>query len=200
MLSKRTIRLESAELAWLCEQLALIQRSGLLVTEGLELLAESTEATRLKSVMDRLLISLQGAAPLSKAMADSGSFPTYLVHMVHIGEVSGQLDDILSRLSDFYLRDSILRKKIRNALIYPTVLLVMMLAIIVLLIVRVLPVFSQILSSFGGVMPPFTQGLMNAGLWLADHSLLLLALLVLLVAIVILFFKGTTAGRQIGPN
>ena len=86
------------------------------------------------------------------------AFPAYLVRMARIGEMSGNLDNVMTNLADFYARDAELRKKIRSALVYPSVLLLMMLGIIVLLVARVLPVFSQILASFGGSMPAFSQG------------------------------------------
>lgn len=197
MASETRIRLEAGELAWLCEQLALIQRSGILMPEGIELLAESTETSRLKTVLDQLHQQIKKMIPLSDAMKAVGAGPDYLVRMIRIGEVSGNLDQILSSLSDFYMRDSELRKKVRSALIYPIVLLFMMLAIIILLIVRVLPVFNQILASFGGSLPRFSQGLMAFGLFLTHHAIWLIPLLAVLVIGIILFLKYSKLGRRL---
>jgi len=98
MASETRIRLEAGELAWLCEQLALIQRSGILMPEGIELLAESTETSRLKTVLDQLHQQIKKMIPLSDAMKAVGARPDYLVRMIRIGEVSGNLDQILSSL------------------------------------------------------------------------------------------------------
>jgi type IV pilus assembly protein PilC len=196
MASKRKIMLEPAELAWLCEQIALIQRSGILLPEGIELLAESADIERLKTVLNQLAARIQKMVPLSDAMQDMASFPPYLVRMVRIGEISGNLDQVLSGLSDFYMRDSELRKKVRSALVYPLVLLFMMLAIILLLVVRVLPVFSQILASFGGTMPPFSQGLLSFGNFMARHALWLIPLMIIVVAGVWLWLRQSGGGRR----
>ena len=197
MAADRMIKLEPAELAWLCEQIALVQRSGILLTEGMELLAESADIPRLKTVLTRLSQEIQRMIPLSEAMEALHVFPDYLVRMVRIGEASGTTDQVLSGLSDFYQRDSEMKKKVRNALIYPLVLFFMMLAIIILLIVRVLPVFSEILTSFGGRMPPFSQGLLTFGLFMAGQAYWLIPLLVLLVVCVYVWLRHSRGGNRI---
>lgn len=196
MASKRKIRLEPAELAWLCEQIALIQRSGILLPEGIELLAESADIGRLRDVLEQLAARVQKMVPLSDAMQDLDAFPPYLVRMVRIGEISGNLDHVLSGLADFYLRDSELRKKVRSALVYPLVLLFMMLAIILLLVVRVLPVFSQILASFGGTMPPFSQGLLSFGTFIARSALWLIPLIVAVIAGLWFWLRHSAGGKR----
>lgn len=196
MALKRRIRLEPAELAWLCEQIALIQRSGILLPEGIELLAESADTGRLKTVLDQLAGRVRQMVPLSDAMQELASFPPYLIRMIRVGEVSGNLDHVLSGLADYYLRDSELRKKVRGALVYPLVLLLMMLAIILLLIVRVLPVFSQILTSFGGAMPPFSQGLLSFGLFIARHGFWLVPLLILIAGGLYVWLRLSAGGRR----
>lgn len=193
-------RLESADLAWLCEQIALVQRSGILLPEGIELLAESADQPRMKRVLDEMASRVQKLVPLSEAMQKMDLFPAYLVRMVRIGEVSGNLDQVLSGLADFYLRDSELRKKMRNALIYPLVLLLMMLAIIVLLVVRVLPVFSQILSSFGGSMPPFSQGLLTLGVFVTTHAVWLVPLIIFVIVGLVLWFRLSETGRRLNDR
>lgn len=195
-MAAKKIKLDSSELGWLCEQIALIQRSGILLPEGIELLAESADAPRLKAVLIRLSEQIGQLKPLSDAMEALGSFPSYLVSMVRVGEASGTLDQVLSGLADFYFRDSELKKKVRNALIYPIVLFFMMLAVIILLIVRVLPVFGEILASFGGTMPPFSQGLLSFGLFLARHAFWLVPALILIILCISLWLRLSPSGRR----
>jgi len=197
MAQARKIRLESGELAWLCDQIALIQKSGIPLPEGIDMLAQSADAPRQQAVLRGLAGGLQKMIPLSEAMTEMDSFPSYLVRMARVGEVSGNLDSVMTSLAAFYTRDDELRRKIRSALVYPTVLLVMMLGIIVLLVARVLPVFSQILASFGGSMPPFSQGLLSLGSFVARQAFWLLPLLVVLVTGVVLWLGHTAAGRRL---
>jgi type IV pilus assembly protein PilC len=197
MAQDKKVRLESSELAWLCEQIALIQKSGIPLPEGIDLLAESADLPRQSSVLNGLAGEMRKMVPLSDAMETLDSFPPYLVRMAKVGEMSGNLDHVMSNLAEFYTRDAELRKRLRSALIYPVVLLLMMLAIIVLLVVRVLPVFSEILTSFGGTMPAFSQGLLSFGNFIAASAFWLLPLLVVVIVALTLWLRRSTSGRRL---
>lgn len=183
------LKLEAEDLAWFCEQIALVQKSGIGIHDGVSLLADSTDDQRQLSVLKRLESELKSMIPLSAAMQNVGGFPPYLIRMSEIGEVSGNLDRVMTNLSDFYQRDAELRRKLRSALIYPVVLLVMMAAVIILLIVRVLPIFSEILTAFGGEMPGVSLALLNFGLFLGRNGWWLLPLIIFLVVAMVLWFK-----------
>lgn len=197
MTQDRKIKLEPSELAWLCEQIALVQKSGIPLPEGIDLLAEGSDMPRQTIVLRSLSQEMRKMIPLSEAMETMDAFPAYLVKMTKIGEMTGNLDHVMSSLADFYTRDAELRKKVRSALIYPTVLLLMMLGIIILLIARVLPVFSQILASFGGKMPAFSQGLLSFGTFVGRQSFWLLPLLIVLITGLVLWLRRSLAGRRL---
>jgi type IV pilus assembly protein PilC len=194
MAKNRVVRLESEELAWFCEQIALVQKSGIGISEGIPLLSESTDQPRQLAVLKALSERVADHVPLSQAMNDIGGFPQYMLKMTEIGEVSGNLDNVMTNLSEFYHRDAELRRRLRSSMIYPLVLLFMMAAVIVLLIVRVLPVFNEILSTFGGDMPAFTSGLLRFGIFLGNSWFWLLPLLILAV-LVIWFLLSRSRGR-----
>lgn len=184
MAEKKIVRLEAEELAWFCDQTALLQKSGIGIAEGIPMLAESTDQSRQKSILTKLMGHLKDGQALSVAMQEVGGFPVYLLQMTKIGEVSGNLDHVMENLSEFYRRDAELKRRLRSAMIYPLVLLCMMFAVIVLLIARVLPVFNEILSTFGGDMPVFTMRLMRFGIFLGQSWFWLLPLIVLIIVLV----------------
>lgn len=196
MAHERKVRLESSELSWLCEQIALIQKSGIPLPEGIDLLAESADIPRQADVLKGLAREMRKLIPLSEAMENLDTFPAYLVRMAKVGEMSGNLDHVMTNLAGFYAKDAELRKKVRSALVYPLVLLLMMLAIIILLVVRVLPVFSDILSSFGGTMPAFSQGLLSFGSFVARNAFWLLPLLIVLITSLVLWLRRSVAGQR----
>lgn len=197
MAHDRKIRLESSELAWLCEQIALIQKSGIPLPEGIDLLAESADIPRQAGVLKALAEKMRKMIPLSEAMELLDAFPGYLVKMVKVGEISGNLDHVMANLGEFYTRDAELKRKIRSALVYPVILLLMMLGIIVLLVVRVLPVFSEILLSFGGTMPAFSQGLLSFGVFVARNAFWLAPLLIVIVVALVLWLRHSAPGRRL---
>jgi type IV pilus assembly protein PilC len=193
----RKVRLDSVELSWLCEQIALVQKSGIPLPEGIDLLAESADLPRQAVVLRGLSREMRKMVPLSEAMEALDTFPPYLVRMAKIGEMSGNLDNVMANLADFYARDADLRRKVRSALIYPSVLLLMMLGVIILLVARVLPVFSEILASFGGSMPGFSQGLLSLGTFVSRQAFWLLPLLVVLIVCLVLWLRRSVAGRRL---
>lgn len=185
----RKMRLEADELSWLCEQLALVQKSGISVSEGIDLLADSTDRPQQAELLKLLSQELQSMVPLSEAMEKVGGFPHYLIQMTRIGETSGNLDHIMENLSDFYHKDADLKRRFRSALIYPLVLLCMMAAVILLLMVRVLPIFNDILTSFGAQMPPFSNVLLQIGLFFGEQGLWFFPLLAAIIIVLVLILR-----------
>ncbi|NLK89198.1 MAG: type II secretion system F family protein [Clostridiaceae bacterium] len=197
MAQDKKYRLESVELAWLCEQIALIQKSGIPLPEGIELLAESADLPGQAGILEALAAEMRKMIPLSEAMEALRSFPEYLIKMVKVGEVSGNLDHVLHSLAEYYTRDAELKRKVRSTLVYPVILLLMMLAIIVLLVVRVLPVFSEILASFGGTMPPLSQGLLSLARFVSQQAIWLIPLIVIVVVGLVLWFRRSKTGHRL---
>ncbi len=189
------VRLDTMELSWLCGQVALVLKSGIPIQEGIDMLADSADNPRMASVLHVLSGTVEERLPLSVAMERQGGFPSHLVGMARIGEVSGNLDTVMSGLSDFYERSARLSARIRSALTYPLVLMIMMAAVIVLLVVRVLPIFSNIFASLGGDMPAFSRGILQAGLFLQSNFPAILGVLAGLIAVAYLFSR-TAAGRR----
>jgi type IV pilus assembly protein PilC len=196
MKTKHRLFVPREELSAFCEQVALVQKSGIPLAEGIEMMHEGAQGRRIESLLAGLVTEMSGHIPLSDAMAKTGGFPAYLVQMTKIGERSGNLDHVMDGLADFYAKDADLRRKLRSALVYPAVLTIMMTAVIALIIIRVLPIFEEILTSFGGRMPTFSLVLLRFGIMVRNQWLLVS--LVLIVAIVgLIFFWKSKAGRRI---
>lgn len=195
-MAKRPSIMEAGDLAWICEQLALVQKSGIPLGDGIALLADGDYLPRQTRTLQQLDARLKEHVPLSDAFEQIGSFPAYMIHMTRIGEATGNLDTVLSDLAAFYLSEDQLRRRVRGALIYPAILTVLMVAVIVLLIVRVLPVFGQILSSFGGRLPAFSEALLNFSAFIGHNAAWLIPLILVLLIALWLIVKRTPRGRR----
>lgn len=141
-------KLNFDEIAYFCEQLALMLNAGMQLSDGIGILCEDIDDKKIMSVCDSLLDDLNNNETLAQAMESSGLFPDYVVKMVKIGEMTGQLEKVLSGLSEFYEDRAELQRTIRSAVLHPLMLLVMMTAVIVVLIVLVIPMFGDIFSQF----------------------------------------------------
>jgi type IV pilus assembly protein PilC len=128
--------------------------------------------------------------PLGQALRESGVFPDYFSDMIGLAEQTGRMEDVLLALQRHYERKNRMRSDIRNAATVPAVLLVVMLAVVILLITQVLPVFDRVLAQLGVRMGGVAAGMMElggaiskAGAWIGA-VLGLIALAVLVVALV----------------
>jgi type IV pilus assembly protein PilC len=142
-------------------QLAAFVRSGIPIIQAIDLLAAEQKklfGRILRDVADRL----RRGETLSDAVAvHAARFPPYFVPMLRSAELSGNLDTVLDRLSDYIERDLTTRRAIKSALVYPSVILVMSMATVVLLVAFVLPKFEKFFSQLGAKLPFFTRLLLS---------------------------------------
>lgn len=182
------------ELAAFCGQLSLILHSGISSLEGISILLEDSKDPEEQVVLQRLLERLQETGSLATAFADAGLFPAYLLSMTELGEQTGTLDEVMKALSLHYEREEAISRNVKNALTYPLIMSAMMAAVIVILLVKVMPIFQQVFRQLGTEMTGFSRALMGLGTALNQYSILFIVLLLLVIAAA---FAGThTAGGR----
>jgi len=173
-----------------CKELHGLVRAGIPIGEGLRLLREDETDPQVLSWLDSLYEFTQEGMPLSQALGESGAFPDYMTDMVYLAEGTGKLEDTLLSLSRFYERRLRMKADIKSAVTVPVVLLVVMIAVVVLLATKVLPVFDSVFAQLGGRMGPVATGMMNAGAALGKAGtgiaivLAVIAVIALIVALV----------------
>lgn len=139
-----------------------------------------------------LLLSMKDALedeglPLWRAMKDSGCFPRYVWGMVEVGERSGRTGEVLRSLAEYYEGRVRLERRIKSALLYPAVMLLLMLAVIGVLLVKVLPIFDDVYASLGGRLTGVAGGLLALGRWIDKAMPALFAVLALAVVFAVCF-------------
>ena len=145
-------KLTSSELSFFCMQIALILKSGMLISEGIDWMYNDVEEGNVKEALNVLKNELSNKVPLYTAMEKSGYFPSYVVNMSQVGSVTGRLEDVMLSLSEYYDRDEYIKLKIKNAVFYPAMLFVMMSFVIILLVVKIFPIFESMIKELGGEM------------------------------------------------
>ena len=112
-------------------------------------------------------------AQLSDAMDSVGGFPAYVSGMIRVGEQTGHTEEALQSLAQYYREREERDQQLRNALSYPAILMVLMAAVILVLLVKVLPVFDGVYASLGSRLTGFAGVLLQAGEapWRAGHDL-----------------------------
>lgn len=157
--------LQNDELSSFCMEISLLLHAGVSAGDGLHLLAEEDKSGHAE-LLAAMAEQTDGGQPLSAAMKACGVFPDYAAGLAGVGEQTGRLEEAMRALAEYYDGRERLSRRVRSALVYPAVLLFLMLVVIVVLLTRVLPVFSEVYASLGGKLTGFAGGLLSLGLWL----------------------------------
>jgi len=157
--------LTNSYLSSLCLEMSLLLQSGIAIGHGVSMIHDDETDINSKLVLQSLLKTLEKNEPLSEAMKESSYFPVYTVTMVEIGEKTGRLAETLKALSEHYERQERLSDSIKNATLYPAILLGMMVVVVLILIVQVLPMFHAVFGRMGAQMPTFAIRLLQFGTW-----------------------------------
>ena len=189
MSKKKNNGLSSAELSNFCGQVALILEAGLPLYDGMETLAGADKNSDNADIYVSASKGVTETGSLHDALKVDERWPKYLVEMVGIGERSGQLDRVMRGLEEYYAREDRIRNSIVSAVTYPMVLGVMLIAIVLILLWKVLPVFRRVLASMGVGMSESGNVMMRLGVSVGWIILALVAVVVLLVILGVVLMR-----------
>lgn len=169
----KTKTLNNTYLSMFCTELAMLLDAGLTISDSVQVLNDDESSADVKVIMQSLYDNLMLGKQLSAALREVGVFPRYMVQMVEVGERTGRIVQTLNALSEYYERQTRLAATIRSSVLYPCVLLVLMIAVVLILIVQVLPMFSDIYSRLGTQMSSLASTMMDFGRWLGDAAIVI---------------------------
>lgn len=187
-----------AELSGFCTQVALMLGSGLPLYDGMQALADAAKGSPDEEFFARLNMDVLETGSLYEALKRDGRWPGYMVQMTGIGERAGCLEKVMTGLAAFYDRENRIRDAVRSAVTYPLVLSVMMLAIVLVLIVKVLPVFKRVLGGMGISINESAGWLMRLGATTGWVVLIVVGLTVLMVLTVTVMMYTRHRSRAMG--
>src|SRR5260221_1711858 len=155
-------RVALADLVIFTRQLATMIDAGLAMVQSLQGLAEQTTNKVMRDVIKDVCTRVEGGDSFSEALQKHPKvFNRLYVCMVAAGEKGGLLAEILARLAVYLENAARLRKKVKSAMMYPAVVTVVAILITIFLLIKVVPVFGEIFSSFQAELPKPTQYLIN---------------------------------------
>lgn len=180
--------LDGAYVSAFCMEMHLILQAGIPLSEGIAIFRDDEDQPAVRNILDKLYVQLELGESVAAAMKTAGGFPHYVIEMLTLGQQTGHLEDVFHALAVYYTRQEQMKKSVRNAVMYPAVLLVMMLFVIFVLMIKVLPIFQSVFQQLGIEMSSVAQGMMNMGQWLGTYGLWF----VLVGAVMILLFAITS--------
>ncbi len=172
-------KVKLSDLVVFTRQLATMVDAGIAIVQSLQALADQSPNKVMRDVIRDVCTRVESGESFSEALQKHPkAFNRLYVAMVSAGEKGGLLAEILARLATYLETTDRLRKKIKTAMMYPTAVTTVAICITIFLLVKVIPVFGEIYSSFGAKLPAPTQALIDV-----SHFLTHWLLLVIIVAV-----------------
>lgn len=157
-------RIGQDQVGALTRELATLLRSGLPLDRAMEILIELAQSPQMRALLVRIRDDVRGGASLSAALeAHPTVFGRFFLGMIRAGEAGGALGSVLARISEFMERSKELKETVTSALIYPTILVLASVTSVMLLLIFVVPQFSQMFEQSGKALPLPTQIVIATG-------------------------------------
>ena len=172
------------EIALFCEQVAMVLKAGIPLGDGMETLARSYAGSRYGARFESMRVAVEQRGTLSQALEDAGIFPEYLLAMTRIGERAGKLDEVMASLSNYYQWEAQIKSSVRNAILYPSVLVMMLAVVIAILVISVIPVFQRVFDSLGLTAGSPASTAMQIGVGVGKGMLILVGIFAVVLAVV----------------
>ena len=170
--------------------------AGLPLVQGLNILAEQAENPTFRSILKQITKDVEGGSTLAEAMKKHPKiFSELFVNLIAAGEVGGILDTILQRLATFIEKAEDLKSKIKGALTYPIVVLIIAFIVIAVILIFVIPVFQDMFSSFGSALPAPTQLVVNMSDFMKSNIIYIIPAIIL-IGFVFKQYRNTKGGRK----
>jgi type IV pilus assembly protein PilC len=181
-------KLKTEELADFCRQLAAMLSAGIMLIRAMTIVSQRNLKPHIKKIYQQLIDDLQRGSTLSEAMAKRGrAFPELLISMIRAGENTGRLDSTAEKMASTYDKEHRLNGKIRGAMVYPAILLVLIVGVVLILFTFVLP---QFMGMFEGMELPLpTKIAMGISDFLISKGIFLAIGVVIAVSALIWFFR-----------
>ena len=167
-LSKRKVG--AMDIAIFTRQLATMMKAGVPLVQSFEIVAEGLDNPSMREVV----LGIKGEVENGNSFAGSlTKYPQYFddlfVSLVASGEQSGALETMLDRVAIYKEKSELLKQKIKSAMKYPITVIVVALGVTILLMLKVVPVFQELFSSFGADLPAFTQMVVEMSVWMQAY-------------------------------
>ena len=182
------------------KNLGLMMKAGLPMIRAFSVMGKQSKSKTFKKLLSNLEMDISHGKTLSESLGKRPEvFSRLFVSMIKAGEESGNVSGSLGIVSSQMEKSYLLTKKVRGALIYPTVIILVMIVIAILLLIFMVPTLTATFEGLGVELPLSTRILINSSNFLVEHTLAVLVAVMLLVFSIVLFLR-TKMGRHLVDN
>lgn len=185
LIAHLTHRVKAKDITLLTRQLATMLSTGVPIVQALKLVGHNHRKAEMKSILAQVTKGVEAGTPISKSMSTASTyFDQLYIDLVYSGEQSGNLAEVFERLATYREKSEQLHAKVIKALIYPTMVVFVALAVAYLMLTLVIPEFEVMFKGFGAELPWFTQQVLQLSHWVQNYSLWGFASVLLIISIV----------------
>ena len=193
-------KVKNRDLSVFCKQMASVLRAGVPIIASLDMMSQQMENETLKDATIAAMNFVQKGGTLASALQlNSDVFPPMLSNMIAAGESSGKMEICFERMAVQFEKDGHIEGKIKSAMMYPIVVLLVVTGVVVLMLTSVVPTFSEMFKEMGAKLPWATQMLVNFSDFLVARWYVVI-LIVVLIIVGIKVFSSTDYGQEFNGN
>jgi type IV pilus assembly protein PilC len=164
------------------KQLSIMLNAGIPIVSAFNILIEQIKHPKLKKIIRNIKENVESGSSFSNALKEHKDiFSDLYINMVESGEASGNLDVVLQRLVITMEKDLELKRKLKGALIYPTMVSIVAVGVIALILTFVIPTFSKMYADSGMQLPLLTRMVIGASNFLRDYIIIILLILAIII-------------------
>ena len=181
------ISLSTKDISIFCRQLSSMLGAGVSLVKALNILYMQVDKKSMKKSIKQIYESVQKGDQFSEGLRKQrGVYPEMMISMIEAGEASGKLDHVMIKLAEQFEKDVKLKSKIKSAMTYPIVLMFLAVGVVIILVVKVIPIFLTLLEEGGSELPAPTKILVAFSNILTSYWYLILVG----IGIIALLIKG----------
>ena len=186
-----------ADINFFCKQFAAMIQAGISIAKGIEICAQQSTNKVLKKHLENIHDNVSQGSTLSEAVKEEGIFPDILQSMIECGDASGNLEVVLKRTVDHFDNQLGVQKKVKKALSYPILVLVVAAVVVAILMVKVVPSFLGLLNDTGAEVPGPTKLVVAISNFMVNSWGIMLGMLIAIVVACSLLIKVPRVRRAV---
>lgn len=190
-------KIKTADLVFFLTQLSTYLKAGITLTEAVEILSRQFKNTSQKKLFKGIVNNLKSGDSFSEALAKTdGVFPKLLVNMIKTSEMTGDLPETLDDMADYYSQMDKTRKQMVSAMTYPTIVLILAVAVIAFVLIYVIPKFTSIYASMDSAsIPKVTQIIIDISDFIKKNYYIIMLVIVGVLVLIKYLYSNITAAR-----
>jgi len=192
------VKVKQSELIFFTTQLAVMLDSGVVLSDALDAIVEQYDPGAFRMIIKDVAKAVKSGQTFSALLASYPKvFSSMFVSMVKASEASGKMVEMLWVLSEYLNFEEETRRRIKGALMYPIVMVIMAVVAVGVMMFFVLPKFAKIYEAKGAALPKITQILLSlSGVMMDGRKMMSVVTVVLLISVAIYYWLGTVSGRR----